>query len=78
MRFVASEFVLSKESAVQKCDIKWLLVVLSLAILFTIFGLPYFSRFGYGLWAVLVYFFLFVAFMYGRRNRPRHPNHHVR
>ncbi len=62
----------------QKSDIRWLIVVLSAAILFTIFGLPYFSRFGQGLWAVFVYFFLFVAFVYGRNNRHKHPDHHVR
>ncbi len=60
----------------QKSDTKWLLVVLAAAILFTIFGLPYFSRFGYGLWAILVYFFFFVAFLYGRHNRPpKHPRY---
>ncbi len=53
----------------QKCDIWWLLVIVAAAIIFTIFGLPYFSRYGYGLWAILVYFFLFVLFLYGRSNR---------
>ncbi len=62
-----------------KSDMKWLLIVLAAAILFTIFGLPYFSRYGYSLWAIPIYFFFFVAFIYGRSNRlPKHPTRHVR
>jgi heme A synthase len=48
-----------------------LLVIVAVAMVFTMFGLPYFSRFGHGLWAILVYLFLLVLFIYGRRNRPR-------
>jgi uncharacterized membrane protein YkvI len=54
---------------VQKCDVWWLLVIVAAAIVFTVFGLPYFSRYGYGLLGILVYFFLFVVFLYGRSNR---------
>jgi len=53
----------------QKCDIWWLLTIVAAATIFTVFGLPYFSRYGYGLWAILVYIFLFVLFLYGRSNR---------
>jgi hypothetical protein len=50
------------------------MVIVAVAILFTFLGLPFFSRYGYGLWAIVVYFFLFAIFMYGRRNRlPKRP-----
>ena len=63
----------------QWSDVKWLLTVLAMAILFTIFVLPYFSRFGYGLWTAPVYIAFFVAFLYGRCNRlPKHPPRHAR
>ena len=63
----------------QKSDMKWLLIVLAAAFLFTIIVLPYFSRFGYGPLTVPIYVFFFVAFVYGRNNRlPKHPTRHVR
>jgi len=63
----------------QWSDVKWLLTVLAMAILFTIFVLPYFLRFGYGLLTVPVYAVFVVAFVYGRSNRmPKHPTPHVR
>lgn len=63
----------------QKSDTKWLLIVLATAILFTIFVLPYFSRFGYGLWTAPIYLFFLVAFLYGRHNRHhKYPGPHVR
>lgn len=52
---------------------KWLTAVLGAAILFSIFGLPYFSQFGHPGCSILVYAFLFVAFLYGRANRVSKP-----
>ena len=65
----------------QKCDIWWLLVVGAAAILFSIFGLPYFTQMGHESWAILVYAFFVVVFLYGRANRhPKQPHdrHQVR
>ena len=57
-----------------KCDTKWLLLVIAAVILFSIFGLPYFSQTGHEPWAVLVYAFFVVIFLYGRANHHRkHP-----
>jgi hypothetical protein len=53
----------------QKCDIKWLVFVLAVALLFSVFGLPYFSQLGHPLFAILVYAFLAILFLYGRENR---------
>ena len=58
----------------QKCDIFWLLLVVAAAILFSIFGLPYFTQTGHESWAVMVYAFFVVTFLYGRANRhPKQP-----
>ena len=63
----------------QKSDTKWLLIVLTTAILFAVFVQPYFSRFGHALWTAPIYLFFLVAFLYGRNNRlPKHPTRHVR
>lgn len=63
----------------QWSDVKWLLVVVVAATLFTIVVFPYFSRFGYAHWTIPVYVFFFVAFLYGRDNRHhKHPGRHVR
>ncbi len=53
----------------QKADIRWLLLVLAAVLLFSIFGLPYFTQTGHELWAILVYGFFVVIFLYGRCNR---------
>jgi len=53
----------------QKSDTKWLLGVLAAVLLFSVFGLPFFSQLGHPLWAILVYAFFFVIFLYGRNNR---------
>jgi hypothetical protein len=53
----------------QKTDIRWLLLVLAAVVLFSIFGLPYFTQTGHPLWAILVYAFFAVIFLYGRCNR---------
>lgn len=53
----------------QKCDTTWLVGVVLAVILFSVFGLPYFSQLGHPLWSILVYAFLFVLFLYGRANR---------
>lgn len=53
----------------QKCDVRWFLLVVAAAILFSIFGLPYFTQTGHEGWAVLVYAFFAVVFLYGRSNR---------
>jgi hypothetical protein len=56
-----------------KTDVKWLLLVLVGVVLFTIFGLPYFTHTGHALWSILVYGFFVVLFLYGRCNRvPKH------
>jgi hypothetical protein len=54
---------------VQKCDVRWLLLVVAAAILFSIFGLPYFTQTGHEGWAIVVYAFFAVMFLYGRSNR---------
>jgi hypothetical protein len=55
-------------------DMAWLLFVVAAAVLFTIFGLPYFTQSGHGLWAIPVYVFFAVLFLYGRCNRlPKQP-----
>jgi len=54
---------------VQKKDILWLLLVLTAVVIFSIFGLPYFTQSGHPLWAILVYAFFAVLFLYGRCNR---------
>jgi hypothetical protein len=56
-----------------KTDVKWLLMVLAAVALFSIFGLPYFTRLGHPWWSILVYAFFTVIFLYGRCNRP--PKH---
>ena len=53
----------------QKCDTVWLIGVVLAVILFSIFGLPYFSQLGHPLWSILVYVFFAVLFLYGRANR---------
>ena len=55
----------------QKGDIRWLLLVLVAVVLFSIYGLPYFTQTGHTLWAILVYAFFVVLFLYGRCNRTR-------
>ena len=60
----------------QKADIGWLLLVLAAVVLFSIFGLPYFTQTGHEMWAILVYAFFAVIFLYGRCNRL--PKHHTR
>jgi len=58
----------------QKCDVRWLLMVLAAVILFSIFGLPYFTQSGHQMWAILVYGFFVVVFLYGRANRLHKPS----
>lgn len=53
----------------QKSDATWLLLVVAAALLFSVFGLPYFSQLGHPVLSVLVYAFLVVIFIYGRNNR---------
>lgn len=53
----------------QKSDTRWLCGVLVAVLLFSIFGLPYFSQLGHPLWSILVYLFFAVIFLYGRNNR---------
>lgn len=53
----------------QKSDTGWLIGVLLAVLLFSVFGLPYFSQLGHPLWSILVYAFFFVIFLYGRANR---------
>lgn len=53
----------------QKCDARWLCGVLLAVLLFSVFGLPYFSQLGHPLWSILVYVFFAVIFLYGRSNR---------
>ncbi len=53
----------------QKKDVVWLLMVLGAVILFSVFGLPYFTQTGHAAWAILVYAFFAVIFLYGRCNR---------
>ena len=58
----------------QKCDIRWLLLVVAAVILFSVFGLPYFTQTGHSMWAIMVYAFFVVIFLYGRANRlSKHP-----
>ena len=52
----------------QKSDTKWLFFIVAVALLFSVFGLPYFSQLGHPIWSVLVYAFLAVIFLYGRNN----------
>ena len=57
----------------QKRDLGWLLLVLAAVILFSTFGLPYFTQTGHDGWAVVVYAFFAVIFLYGRCNHvPKH------
>lgn len=61
----------------QQKDLLWLLMVLGAVILFSVFGLPYFTQTGHTPWATLVYAFFAVIFLYGRCNRLRkHPSRH--
>jgi hypothetical protein len=65
----------------QKADIRWLLLIAIAVVLFSIFGLPYFTQTGHEMWAILVYAFFAVIFLYGRCNRvPKQPDRrqHVR
>lgn len=58
----------------QKCDVRWFFLVLLAVILFSVFGLPYFTQTGHTMWAVVVYGFFVVIFLYGRANRlPKQP-----
>lgn len=58
----------------QKRDVGWLLMVLAAVVLFSIFGLPYFTQTGHEPWAIVVYAFFVVIFLYGRCNRlPKQP-----
>ena len=58
----------------QKTDIRWLFFVLLAVVLFSVFGLPYFTQTGHAAWATLVYGFFAVIFLYGRCNRqPKRP-----
>ncbi len=41
-----------------KGDIRWFFLVLAAVVLFTIFGLPFFSHTGHSWWSILVYAFL--------------------
>jgi hypothetical protein len=53
--------------------------VLLATLLFSVFGLPYFSQLGHPMWSILVYLFFAVIFLYGRSNRmPRHRDREVR
>ncbi len=56
----------------QKCDCVWLLVVALAAVVFSIWGLPYFTQLGHPLWSLIVYAFFVTLFVYGRANRARH------
>ncbi len=51
-------------------------MVIGAVILFSIYGLPYFTQTGHTMWALLVYAFFAVIFLYGRCNRP--PKHSPR
>lgn len=63
----------------QKSDTRWLCLMVAAALLFSVFGLPYFSQLGHPLWSILVYAFLAVIFLYGRNNRlPKQPRREVR
>jgi hypothetical protein len=63
----------------QKSDTKWFLGVLAAVLLFSVFGLPYFSQLGHPMWSLLVYLFFFVIFLYGRNNRlPKERKREVR
>jgi hypothetical protein len=53
----------------QKSDTKWLCWVLLAVLLFSVFGLPYFSQLGHPMWSIVVYGFFAVIFLYGRNNR---------
>jgi hypothetical protein len=55
----------------QKTDVRWLFLVLAAVVLFSIFGLPYFTQTGHTAWAILVYAFFAVIFLYGRCNHVR-------
>ena len=58
----------------QKTDVRWLFLVLLAVVAFSIFGLPYFTQTGHTAWAILVYGFFFVIFLYGRCNHaPKQP-----
>jgi RsiW-degrading membrane proteinase PrsW (M82 family) len=59
------------EKVIQKTDIRWLLLVLAAVVLFSIFGLPYFTQTGHTPWAIVVYAFFAVMFLYGRCNHVR-------
>jgi hypothetical protein len=58
----------------QKKDLGWLLIVLGAVILFSVFGLPYFTQTGHTAWAIMVYAFFAVIFLYGRCNRMTKPS----
>jgi hypothetical protein len=53
----------------QMSDTKWLCGVLAAVLLFSVFGLPYFSQLGHPLWSIVVYLFFAILFLYGRNNR---------
>lgn len=53
-----------------KGDVRWFFLVLAAVVLFTIFGLPYFTHTGHSWWSILVYAFFAVLFIYGRCNHP--------
>lgn len=58
----------------------WLIVVIAGALAFSVWGLTYFTQLGHPLWALLVYAFFVVLFIYGRPNRvcskkPRNKSH---
>lgn len=54
----------------QRSDSLWCVGTLAALVLFSIFGLPYFSQLGHPFWSLLVYGFIAVIFLYGRNNRP--------
>jgi len=62
----------------QRSDTPWLIGVIVTAIVFSIFGMPYFSQLGHPLWSLIVYAFFVVLFLYGRNNRLPHPNRESR
>lgn len=62
----------------QHSDTPYLIGVILAAILFSIFGMPYFSQLGHPLWSLIVYGFFVVLFLYGRNNRLPHSRREAR
>ena len=54
----------------QRSDCIWLIVMVVVALAFSVWGLPYFTQLGHPPWSIPVYAVLLVIFLYGRANRP--------